>query len=182
MKRLLDVLRPRVEAQLKSWGSCIPDGSGGGGGGATAPGERLSEVTVLLRAKFRNYLQAVVEKLAENVSPPPSSLFFLPVARKTPSLLFLILLLLSACGLQSRGHNQTKMKKIIQDSRDAVMESDVRTRMQPLKDQLLATIDHLHALMEPHVFIAICRGLWDRMGQVSLSLSLYPLPSLSLSL
>ncbi|CAA6658860.1 unnamed protein product [Spirodela intermedia] len=132
MKRLLDVLRPRVEAQLKSWGSCIPDG---GGGGATAPGERLSEVTVLLRAKFRNYLQAVVEKLAEN----------------------------------SRGHSQTKMKKIIQDSKDVVMESDIRTRMQPLKDQLIASIDHLHSLMEPHVFIAICRGLWDRMGQDVLS-------------
>lgn len=62
MKRMLDVLRPRIEYQLKSWGSCIPDG------GTTAPGERLSEVTVMLRTKFRNYLQAVVEKLAENVS------------------------------------------------------------------------------------------------------------------
>lgn len=62
MKRLLDVLRPRIESQLKSWGSCIPDGSN------SATGDRLSEVTVLLRAKFRNYLQAVVEKLAESVS------------------------------------------------------------------------------------------------------------------
>lgn len=62
MKRMLDVLRPKIEIQFKSWGSCIPDG------GNTAPGERLSEVTVMLRAKFRSYLQAVVEKLAENVS------------------------------------------------------------------------------------------------------------------
>ncbi|GMI89641.1 hypothetical protein like AT4G24610 [Hibiscus trionum] len=62
MKRMLDVLRPKIEAQFKSWGSCIPDG------GNTAPGERLSEVTVMLRTKFRGYLQAVVEKLAENVS------------------------------------------------------------------------------------------------------------------
>lgn len=61
MKRLLDVLRPKIELMLKSWGSCIPDG------GTSASGERLSEVTVMLRAKFRNYLQAVVEKLAENV-------------------------------------------------------------------------------------------------------------------
>lgn len=61
MKRLLDILRPRLEAQFKSWGSCIPNG------GNSVPGERLSEVTVMLRAKFRNYLQAVVEKLAENV-------------------------------------------------------------------------------------------------------------------
>lgn len=63
MKRMLDVLRPKIELQLKSWGSCcIPDG------GNVAPGERLSEVTVMLRSKFRNYLQAVVEKLVENVS------------------------------------------------------------------------------------------------------------------
>lgn len=62
MKRMLDALRPKIEYQFKSWGSCIPDG------GNTAPGERLSEVTVMLRSKFRSYLQAVVEKLAENVS------------------------------------------------------------------------------------------------------------------
>lgn len=61
MKRMLDVLRPKIEAQFKLWGSCIPEG------GNVIPGERLSEVTVMLRAKFRNYLQAVVEKLIENV-------------------------------------------------------------------------------------------------------------------
>lgn len=63
MKRMLDVLRPKVEVQFKSWGSCIPDGRNN-----AVPGERLSEVTVMLRAKFRNYLQAMVEKLVENVS------------------------------------------------------------------------------------------------------------------
>lgn len=65
LKRMLDILRPKIEAQFKSWGSYIPDG------GNAAPGERLSEVTVMLRAKFRNYLQAVVEKLAENVGIMP---------------------------------------------------------------------------------------------------------------
>jgi hypothetical protein len=59
---MLDILRPRIESQFKSWGSCLPNA------GNTAPGERLSEVTVMLRAKFRNYLQAIVEKLVENVS------------------------------------------------------------------------------------------------------------------
>ncbi|KAF5959105.1 hypothetical protein HYC85_000314 [Camellia sinensis] len=34
----------------------------------TVHGKRLSEVTVMLRTKFRNYLQVVVEKLAGNVS------------------------------------------------------------------------------------------------------------------
>ncbi|XP_030495450.2 uncharacterized protein LOC115711246 isoform X2 [Cannabis sativa] len=129
LKRMLDVLRPKIEVQFKSWGSCIPDG------GNAVPGERLSEVTVMLRAKFRNYLQAVVEKLVENAK------------------------------LQSA----TKLKKILQDSKESAVESDVRNRMQPLKDQLTNTITHLHSVFETLVFIAICRGYWDRMGQDVLS-------------
>ncbi|WOL19976.1 hypothetical protein Cni_G28778 [Canna indica] len=125
MKRLLDILRPKIEVQLKSWGSCIPDG------GNAVAGERLSEVTVTLRAKFRNYLQAVVEKLVEN----------------------------------TRAQSTTKLKKIIQDSKDATMESDIRSRMQPLKDLLIQTINELHKVFEVHVFVAVCRGFWDRMGQ-----------------
>ncbi|CAL9748396.1 unnamed protein product [Musa acuminata subsp. burmannicoides] len=124
MKRLLDVLRPKIEMQFKSWGSCIPHG------GNAVAGECLSEVTVTLRAKFRNYLQAVVEKLMEN----------------------------------TRAQNTTKLKKIIQDSKDLV-ESVIRSRMQPLKDQLIQTINSLHKVFEVHVFVATCRGLWDRMGQ-----------------
>lgn len=129
MKRMLDVLRPKVEHQLKSWGSCIPDG------GNTAPGERLSEVTVMLRSKFRTYLQAVVEKLAEN----------------------------------TRLQSGTKLKKILQDSKESVGESDIRSRMQPLTEQLTNTINHLHTIFETHVFVASCRGYWDRMGQDVLS-------------
>ncbi|OVA01803.1 hypothetical protein BVC80_9075g46 [Macleaya cordata] len=129
MKRMLDVLRPRIETQFKSWGSCIPSG------GSAVPGERLSEITVMLRTKFRNYLQAVVEKLAEN----------------------------------TRMQSATKLKKIIQDSKETAVESDVRSRMQPLKDQLTSTMSHLHNIFETHVFVAICRGYWDRMGQDVLS-------------
>lgn len=131
IKRMIDVLRPKVETQFKSWGSCIPDG----GNGNAAPGERLSEVTVMLRAKFRNYLQAIVEKLAEN----------------------------------TRLQSSTKLKKILQDSKENVVEADVRSRMQLLKEQLTSTINHLHTIFETHVFIAVCRGYWDRMGQDVLS-------------
>ncbi|XP_021912220.1 uncharacterized protein LOC110825972 [Carica papaya] len=129
LKRMLDVLRPKIEARFKSWGSCIPDGRN------PVPGERLSEVTVMLRAKFRNYLQAVIEKLVENTK------------------------------LQS----STKLKKILQDSKESIGESDIRGRMQALKDQLTNTMSHLHTVCETHVFIAICRGYWDRMGQDVLS-------------
>lgn len=62
MKRMLDMLRPVIETQLKSWGSCIPHDA------STPAGESLSEVTVMLRSKFRSYLRAVVDKLLENVS------------------------------------------------------------------------------------------------------------------
>ncbi|KAM1203766.1 hypothetical protein ACFX13_020079 [Malus domestica] len=129
LKRMLDVLRPQIEVQFKSWGSCIPDA------GNTVPGERLSEVTVMLRAKLKNYIQAVVEKLAEN----------------------------------SKLQSATKLKKILQDSKETVVESDVRSRMQLLKDQLATTVTHLHTVFGTHVFIAICRGYWDRMGQDVLS-------------
>ncbi|CAL5365202.1 unnamed protein product [Camellia sinensis] len=125
LKWMLDVLRPKIEAQLKSWGSCIVDG------GNAVAGEYLSEVTVMLRTKFRNYLQAVVEKLAEN----------------------------------TRVQSTTKLKKIIQDSKEVVMEPDIRSRMQPLKDLLVNTIDHLHTVFETQLFIIICRGFWDQMGQ-----------------
>ncbi|XP_042449618.1 uncharacterized protein LOC122034435 [Zingiber officinale] len=128
MKRLLEVLQPKIEMQLKSWGSCIPDG------GNAVPGEQLSEVTVTLRAKFRNFLQAVVEKLVEN----------------------------------TRVQSTTKLKKIIQDSKDAAMESDIRSRMQPLRDLLIQTINELHKVLEVQVFVAVCRGFWDRMGQDAL--------------
>lgn len=62
MKRMVEVLCPKIEHKLKARGSCIPDRS------HAPPGDRLSEITVMLRSKFRNYLQAVVEKLVENVS------------------------------------------------------------------------------------------------------------------
>ncbi|XP_065876247.1 uncharacterized protein [Euphorbia lathyris] len=125
MKRMLDVLGPKIETQMKSWISRFPDGVD------TVQGECLSEITVLLRSKFRSYIQAIVEKLAEN----------------------------------TKLQNITKLKSIIQESKETMEESDLRNRMQPLKDLLIKTIDHLHLVVEPHVFIAICRGFWDRMGQ-----------------
>ncbi|VVB18127.1 unnamed protein product [Arabis nemorensis] len=125
MKRVLDILRPSVENRFKSWNSYIPDGEN------RILGERLSEVTVLLRAKFRSYMQALVEKLAEN----------------------------------TRIQSQMKLKSIIHDLRETTAEPDVRSRMMALKDLLNKTIDHLHGVFLPDVFVSICRGIWDRMGQ-----------------
>lgn len=63
MKRMLDVLWPQIENQFKSWSSWIA-----AGGGSAVAGEHLSEITVMMRKNFRNYLVAVVERLVENVS------------------------------------------------------------------------------------------------------------------
>ncbi|KAG0497619.1 hypothetical protein HPP92_002310 [Vanilla planifolia] len=125
MKRLLDVLGPGLEKQLKSWGSCMPDA------GSVVPGERLNEVAVTFRSLFRNYLQAVVEKLAEN----------------------------------TRLQNATNLKKILQESRAVVLQSDVRKRMQQLREHLMETINHIHKVFEVNVFVSVCRCLWNRLGQ-----------------
>ncbi|WZZ00789.1 hypothetical protein YC2023_073117 [Brassica napus] len=125
MKRVLDILRPSIENRFKSWNSYIPDGEN------RILGERLSEVTVLLRAKFRSYMQALVEKLAEN----------------------------------TRIQNHMKLKSIIHDLRETTAEPDVRNRMTALKDVLDKTIDHLHSVCLPDVFVSVCRGIWDRLGQ-----------------
>ncbi|KAG0617027.1 hypothetical protein M758_5G159800 [Ceratodon purpureus] len=129
LKRLLDTLRPRMEAQMKAWVACLPEDSGGAG--RAVFGERLNEVTIELRAKYKNYLQSIVEKLADN----------------------------------ARLQRTTKLKKILQDTREAGGESDIRERMQPLNTQLVDTISHLHDVFTTRVFVAVCRGLWDRMAR-----------------
>lgn len=125
MRRMLDVLLPKIEAQLKSWIACMNDA------GSAVPGERLTEVTIMLRAKFRNYIQAILEKLVEN----------------------------------TRLQSSTKWKKIIQDFKETSAESDVQSRMQPLQDLVIKTIEHLHSILENSVFLTVCRGFWDKLGQ-----------------
>ncbi|XP_073289109.1 uncharacterized protein [Primulina huaijiensis] len=126
MKRMLDVLRPQIEAQLKMWVSCIPEN------GNMVAGESLSEVTVMIRSKFRAYVQSVTDKLVEN----------------------------------TKLHNVTKLRKIIQNAKGGnVIESDLRHKMQPLKEMLATTINQLHNVLETQVFVIVCRGFWDRMGQ-----------------
>ncbi|GJZ06000.1 rhomboid-like protease 5 [Tanacetum coccineum] len=61
MKRMLDILHPKIEFKLKSWGSCcIPDG------GNVAAGERLSDVAVMLRSKIKDYIPVICVKLVKN--------------------------------------------------------------------------------------------------------------------
>lgn len=64
VKRILDVLHCRVEAILKSWASYLPLT----GDKKSLFGEQMNGITVMLRTKYKNYLQATVEKLVNNVS------------------------------------------------------------------------------------------------------------------
>lgn len=61
MKRVLDKLRTSTEARFEEWNSYLSDEK------KRVLGEQLSQVTVLLKSKFRSYTQALVEKLIENV-------------------------------------------------------------------------------------------------------------------
>lgn len=64
VKRILEVLHCRLEDILKPWASCLPII----GDRKSVFGEQLNEVTVMLRTKYKNYMQATVEKLVTNVS------------------------------------------------------------------------------------------------------------------
>ncbi|KAI3897788.1 hypothetical protein MKX03_013694 [Papaver bracteatum] len=129
IKRMIDTLLPEIETRLQSWSSCIPSGC------STVPGELLRETMVMLRSKLGSYLQAIVEKLVENM----------------------------------KVQNLTKLKKILQEFKETVTESDVRSRLQPLKDQITKTIVHLHSIFDTRLFLDICQRYWDRMGQDILS-------------
>ncbi|KAL2907285.1 Ankyrin repeat domain-containing protein 50 [Bienertia sinuspersici] len=150
MRKMLDVLLPKIEAQMKAWSGCIDDA------GIAVPGERLTEVTIRLRAKFRNYIQAVLEKLLENINEDLSN-----GEDGSRSLPWENLILALLTRLQS----STKWKKIIYDFKETTAESDVQSRMQPLQELVIKTMVHLHSILENSVFLTVCRGFWDKLGQ-----------------
>lgn len=94
-------------------------------------GEQMNGITVMLRTKYKSFLQAIVEKLLDN----------------------------------THVQRTTKLKRILQDTKEAGGENEIRERMQPLNVQLMDTISRLHDIFTSRIFVAICRGFWDRMGQ-----------------
>ncbi|KAE8075472.1 hypothetical protein FH972_014188 [Carpinus fangiana] len=130
MKRILDVLHCRVEEILKSWASYLPVG----GDKKSLFGEQMNGITVLLRTKYKNYLQAIVGKLISNM----------------------------------QANRNTRLKRILEETKEEDGEAEVRERMQMLSSQLIDSISNLHGVLASWIFIATCRGFWDRMGQVVL--------------
>lgn len=130
IKRILDVLHCKVEDILKSWASCLP----AMGDKKLLFGEQINGVTVLLKTKYKTYLQAVIGNLVNNMQA-------------------------------NRG---TRLKRILEETTEQDGEAEIRERMQSLNAQLIDAISNLHEVFTSQIFIATCRGLWDRMGQIVL--------------
>ncbi|KAM0932315.1 hypothetical protein DsansV1_C46g0241501 [Dioscorea sansibarensis] len=131
LKRMLDVLHPRVEEKLKSWASyltLVRDGN-------PVIGEQMNGIVVLLRKKYKKYVEAIVEKLISN----------------------------------TQTNRTTRLKRILEDTKEAEGEAEIRERMQALSMQLTDSIQNLHGVFSSRIFVAICRQFWDRMGQIVLS-------------
>ena len=68
--------------------------------------------------------------------------------------------------LQTQASRNTQLKRILEETQDADGEAEVSERMQMLTLQLMESISNLHEVFTSQIFIALCRGFWDRMGQV----------------
>jgi hypothetical protein len=67
---------------------------------------------------------------------------------------------------QAQANRNTRLKRILEETREADGESDIRDRMQAVRLQLSDSIHNLHEVFSSRIFVAICRGFWDRLGQV----------------
>ncbi|XAR56351.1 hypothetical protein NMG60_11036803 [Bertholletia excelsa] len=131
IKRILDASHCKVEDILKSWAAYLPVI---GGDKKLIFGEQMNAITVLLRTKYKNYMQATVVKLVNNM----------------------------------QANRSTRLKRILEETKEADGEGEVRERMQILSSQLIDSISNLHEVFTSRIFIATCRGFWDRMGQIVL--------------
>ncbi|RLM79393.1 uncharacterized protein C2845_PM12G05810 [Panicum miliaceum] len=68
----------------------------------------------------------------------------------------------------AQANRNTRLKRILEETREADGESDIRERMQAVRLQLSDSIQNLHEVFSSRIFVAICRGVWDRLGQIVL--------------
>lgn len=68
--------------------------------------------------------------------------------------------------LQMQVNRNTQLKRILEETEDTDNEAEVRERMLMLNSQLIDSISNLHEVFISQIFVALCRGFWDRMGQV----------------
>lgn len=70
-----------------------------------------------------------------------------------------------------QANRNTRLKRILEETREEEGEHEVRERMQMLSSQLVDSISNLHEVFTGLIFVAMCRGLWDRMGQVNFGMT-----------
>ncbi|XP_064955448.1 uncharacterized protein LOC135607493 isoform X9 [Musa acuminata AAA Group] len=69
----------------------------------------------------------------------------------------------------AQANRTTRLKRILEETKEAEGEPEIRDRMQTLCLQLTDSIHNLHHVLASRIFVAICRGFWDRIGQIVLS-------------
>lgn len=161
LKRMLDVLHPEVEGRVKLWTSRSP------GNESAAAGDCLDEITVLLRAKLRDYIKAIGELLTANVR---LNYTFSWISWSYESILSSHYKFL-ALFLQTKLQKTTRLKTILQEAKNHTESTEIINRMQPLINLLAETVVQLNDVFETRVFIQVTRAFWNRMGQVILMLN-----------
>ncbi|KAI8552284.1 hypothetical protein RHMOL_Rhmol06G0254500 [Rhododendron molle] len=116
-----------VEDILKSWASYLPVV----GDKKSLFGEQMNAITVLLRTKYKNYMQATAVELVNNM----------------------------------QANRNTRLKRILEETKEADGEAEVRERMQMLSSQLIDSISNLHEVFSSHIFMGKVRiiSLWFRL-------------------
>ncbi|KAI0492413.1 hypothetical protein KFK09_026684 [Dendrobium nobile] len=66
-------------------------------------------------------------------------------------------------------NRSTRLKKILEETKETKGEAEIRERMQSLCIQLTDSIRNLHGAFTSKIFVEICRDFWDKMGQIVLS-------------
>lgn len=161
IKRILDVLHCRVEDILRQWASCLPVVEDK----KSLFGEQMNVITVLLRTKYRNYMQAAVDKLVSNVNAitPRICCNYHDFTR-----IHTCFNNLCVWMFQTQSNKSTRLKKILEEIKENEREVEVRERMKALCSQLSDSISNLHDVFTSQIFVASCRLFWDRMAQVIL--------------
>jgi hypothetical protein len=72
------------------------------------------------------------------------------------------------CWFQTQANRATRLKRILEETKETEGESEMRERMQALRAQLSDSMHNLHEVFSSRIFVAICRGFWDRLGQVNI--------------
>lgn len=67
---------------------------------------------------------------------------------------------------QIQASRNTRLQRILEETKITDGEAQIRERMQMLNTQLSDSISNLHEVFTSRTFVAICRGFWDKMGQV----------------